>query len=79
MARGRGLLARAIVRTVKAVLVKDTVEGLVGGRSRGARLARGGRVAGRGALVGLTLLLLLSSDALLRRASHDEKVGRCFG
>jgi hypothetical protein len=74
MARGRGLLAgAAVVRAVKAILVEDTVEGLVGRRGRGARLARGGRLAGRWTLVGLTLLLLVGSNAVLGGTSHGER------
>jgi len=76
MARRRGLLARAtVVRAIEALLLEDTVDGLVGRRGRGARLARRRGVAGRRALVGLALLLLFSSGALLRRTSHGEESG----
>jgi hypothetical protein len=55
--------------------VEDPIDGLIRGRSRGARLARSRGVARRRALVGLTLLLLLGSDALLGRPSHGEEDG----
>lgn len=73
--RGRLLARTTIVRAVEALLLEDTVDGFVGRRGRGARLARGRGVTGRRALVRLTLLLLFSSGALLRRASHGEEIG----
>ena len=63
------------MRAIEALLMEDTIDGLISGRSRGARLARSRGVAGRRALVGFTLLLLLASDALLGRASHGEEDG----
>jgi hypothetical protein len=59
------------VGAIEALLVKNTAEGLVGRRGRGQRLAGGRSSAGRRALAGLALVLLLGSDAILGSA-HGE-------
>jgi len=76
--RGRLLARSTVVRAVEALLLEDTVDGLVCRRGRGARLARRRGVTGGRAFVRLTLLLLFSSDTLLRRTSHGEEIGWCW-